>query len=79
MELSLVKVSLNVAAKRRVLSATLLVLALGSASVHAETVIDRVVVVVDNTAILQSDVDAAIQEARGQLQARNQPIPIEST
>jgi len=77
-ELSLVKVSLNVAAKRRVLSATLLALVLAGSVVHADTVVDRVVVVVDNTAILQSDIDAAIQEARGQLQAREQAIPAES-
>lgn len=78
MELSLVKVSLNLAAKRRIWSAALLMAALTSPMAHADTLVDRVVVVVDNTAILQSDVDAAIQEARSQLQVREQAIPSES-
>ena len=78
MELSLVKVSLNLAAKRRIWSAAILMAALTSPMAYADSLVDRVVVVVDNTAILQSDVDTAIQEARSQLQAREQAIPSES-
>ena len=78
MELSLVKVSLNLAAKRRIWSAAILMAALTSPLAYADSLVDRVVVVVDNTAILQSDVDAAIQEARSQLQVREQAIPSES-
>lgn len=78
MELSLVKVSLNLAAKRRIWSAAILMAALTSPMAYADSLVDRVVVVVDNTAILQSDVDAAIQEARSQLQVREQAIPSES-
>jgi len=69
-----VELSLNLAAKRRVLSAGLLALTLGCATAQAE-IIDRVVVVVDNAAILQSDIDNAVQETRGQLQVRGQSIP----
>lgn len=68
--------SLNLMAKRRVLSATLLMAVLGCA--QANNIVDRVVVVVDNTAILQSDIQTAMQEARGQLQVRGQAIPSES-
>lgn len=63
-------------AKRRVLSATLLMAVLGCA--QANNIVDRVVVVVDNTAILQSDIQTAMQEARGQLQVRGQAMPSES-
>ena len=78
MELSLVKVSLNLAAKRRIWSAAILMAALTSPMAYADSLVDRVVVVVDNTAILQSDVDTAMLEARSQLQAREQAIPSES-
>ena len=70
------ELSLNFTAKRRVWSAALLMAALNCSSmVHANNSLDRVVVVVDSTAILQSDIDRAIQDARGQLQARSQAIP----
>ena len=78
MELSLVKVSLNLAAKRRIWSAAILMAALTSPMAYADSLVDRVVVVVDNTAILQSDVDTAMLEARSQLQVREQAIPSES-
>lgn len=69
--------SLNITAKRRVWSATLLMAALACPIAQADTILDRVVVVVDNTAILQSDIDTAMEEARGQLQVREQAIPSE--
>ncbi len=70
------ELSLNFTAKRRVWSAALLMAALNCSSmVHANNSLDRVVVVVDSTAILQSDIDRAIQDARDQLQARSQAIP----
>lgn len=73
--------SLNVSAKRRVLSAALLTLMLSGMTfqaAQAEAIVDRVVVVVDNTAILQSDIDSALDEARNQLQLRGQAVPMES-
>lgn len=69
--------SLNFTAKRRVWSAALLMVVLACPVVQADSILDRVVVVVDNTAILQSDIEIAMQEARSQLQVREQTIPSE--
>ncbi|MEC7119322.1 MAG: peptidylprolyl isomerase [Pseudomonadota bacterium] len=68
---------LNLIAQRRLLSATLLAGALALSTAHANTTLDRVVAVVDSTAILESDVNKAMQERRAQLSARQQPIPPE--
>lgn len=65
---------------RQIFKSTLFASLLASSlMVHAATPLDKVVAVVDNSVILESDLDQAIVAAKQQISARNQPTPPDNT